>query len=152
MKTIVSRPNPDNITFPITAVAYKGGVSCRMKDGLPIRIDINNKHMVNSYLNSVLSGLHGLEGEIVVHGNEQNLYEKDKPINFTFYVYDTIYKTLPYTERLHDLTYDWDINNTEPEDCICIPENKELNNIDELNKFLIEMLNKGGNIGIMLIE
>ena len=136
----------DKIQYPVLATPKLDGIRCLMVDG--VAMSRSMKPIPNQFVQEQLKGLHGLDGELMVNGDfnqvQSGIMKKAGEPDFTFHVFDKWDRDYGYGLCMEDM--DWlGINNTRAK--LLLPNT--VNNERELTLYLEHCL-KQGYEGIMI--
>lgn len=94
----------DKIQYPVLATPKLDGIRCLMVDG--VAMSRSMKPIPNQYVQEQLKGLHGLDGELMVNGDfnqvQSGIMKKTGEPDFTFHVFDNWSLDYGYPLRLED--------------------------------------------------
>lgn len=134
------------IKYPVLATPKLDGIRCAMVDG--VAMSRNMKPIPNHYIRQQLKGIHGLDGELMVNGDfnevQSGIMSADGEPDFTFHVFDDFSSFLDYKSRIDLL--EWSTFEGFP---IKILVPITINNEEELDAYLEECLADGYE-GIMI--
>lgn len=92
------------IVYPVLATPKLDGIRCLMVDG--VAMSRSMKPIPNQYVQEQLKGLHGLDGELMVNGDfnqvQSGIMKKTGEPDFTFHVFDNWSLEYGYPLRLED--------------------------------------------------
>ena len=101
----------DKIQYPVLATPKLDGIRCLMVDG--VAMSRSMKPIPNLYVQEQLKDLHGLDGELMLNGdfNEvmSGIMSVDGEPDFTYHVFDCFTWEQGYADRVENL--DWNIGN-----------------------------------------
>lgn len=134
------------IQYPVLATPKLDGIRCLMVDG--IAMSRSMKPIPNKYVQACLKGLHGLDGELMVNGDfnevQSGIMKQDGQPYFTFHVFDTFLTwEYPYEKRIDQL--EWDLDHPQCE----LLRPREILSEGELEWYLEDCLHKGYE-GVMI--
>lgn len=134
------------IKYPVLATPKLDGIRCGCVDG--VAKSRNMKPIPNHYVRQQLEGLHGLDGELMVNGDfnevQSGIMSQDGEPNFVFHVFDDFSNPdTPYRERIENI--EWEHNN--PHIQVLYPHT--IHNEQELDCYLEDCLELGYE-GVMI--
>lgn len=142
----------DKIQYPVLATPKLDGIRCLMVDG--VAMSRSMKPIPNQYVQEQLKGLHGLDGELMVNGDfnqvQSGIMKKAGEPDFTFHVFDSFVLGAGYEDRINCL--DWDDHpstNLFEHDNIKVLMPVTIRNEKELLVYLEDCLAKGYE-GVMI--
>ena len=95
------------IVYPVLATPKLDGIRCLMVDG--VAMSRSMKPIPNQYVQEQLKGLHGLDGELMVNGDfnqvQSGIMKKAGEPDFTFHVFDSFTDDCVYHARIDDLEW-----------------------------------------------
>jgi len=97
-------PTLDSVKFPVMSSPKLDGIRCVMVDGVAFSRSL--KRIPNLFIQSELAGLHGLDGELMVHGDFNSVQSAVMSIHgepdFTYEVFDSFADPdVPFKLRIH---------------------------------------------------
>tara|TARA_R110000737_G_scaffold344706_2_gene372230 strand:+ start:810 stop:1673 length:864 start_codon:yes stop_codon:yes gene_type:complete len=136
------------IKYPVLATPKLDGIRCAMVDG--VAMSRNMKPIPNHYIRKQLEGLHGLDGELMVNGDfnevQSGIMSAEGEPDFTFHVFDQFkFPDKSYFHRMEDL--EWFVGYEGLPIKILYPV--AIHNEEELNAYLDKCLEEGYE-GIMI--
>jgi len=135
----------DKIQYPVLATPKLDGIRCLMVDG--VAMSRSMKPIPNQYVQEQLKGLHGLDGELMVNGDfnqvQSGIMKKAGEPDFTFHVFDSFVMGGSYETRVDNLFWGEEHPRTKLLDPIQITNEKDL------LVYLEDCLAKG-NEGVMI--
>lgn len=135
----------DKIQYPVLATPKLDGIRCLMVDG--VAMSRSMKPIPNQYVQEQLKGLHGLDGELMVNGDfnqvQSGIMKKTGEPDFTFHVFDNWSLEYGYPLRLEDT--EWHITNKR----VKVLNPVKIASEDALMLYLDECLAKGYE-GVMI--
>ena len=133
------------IKYPVLATPKLDGIRCAMVDG--VAMSRNMKPIPNHFVRKQLEGLHGLDGELMVNGDfnevQSGIMSADGEPDFTFHVFDSFTLDTTYENRVDWL--EWNLDHPRIR-VLCV---NEIHNEEELNAYLDKCLEEGYE-GIMI--
>lgn len=97
----------DKIQYPVLATPKLDGIRCLMVDG--VAMSRSMKPIPNQYVQEQLKGLHGLDGELMVNGDfnqvQSGIMKKTGEPDFTFHVFDCFTADCSYFARIEDMEW-----------------------------------------------
>lgn len=137
----------DKIRYPVLATPKLDGIRCLMVDG--VAMSRSMKPIPNQYVQEQLKGLHGLDGELMVNGDfnqvQSGIMKKTGEPDFTFHVFDCFTADCSYFARIEDM--EWFGYDDHPRMRILKPI--EITNEEQLLAYLDECL-EAGYEGVMI--
>lgn len=138
----------DKIQYPILATPKLDGIRCLMVDG--VAMSRSMKPIPNQYVQEQLKGLHGLDGELMVNGDfnqvQSGIMKKAGEPDFYYSVFDSFnMEPLNYKERIEEL--EWEGTDDHPRCRILKPI--LITTEDRLTDYLDECL-EAGYEGVMI--
>jgi len=129
----------EKIRFPVLGTPKLDGIRCLMVDG--VAMSRTMKPIPNQFIQEQLRGMHGLDGELMVHGDynavQSGIMKRDGEPDFTYHVFDTFISDIGYAQRIQDLQWADD----QPR-CLLL-EPVAIGDIIELTEYLEECLAAG---------
>jgi len=136
----------DKIQYPVLATPKLDGIRCLMVNG--VAMSRSMKPIPNQYVQEQLRGLHGLDGELMVNGDfnqvQSGIMKKTGEPDFTFHVFDKWDRDYGYGLCMEDL--DW-LGVDNPRAKLLLPN--IVNNEQDLTLYLEHCL-KQGYEGVMI--
>ena len=118
----------DKIQYPVLATPKLDGIRCLMVDG--VAMSRSMKPIPNDYVRHQLEGLHGLDGELMVNGDfnevQSGIMKKSGEPDFTFHVFDSFTEEADYGARVDNLFWGEEHPRTKLLDPIQINNEKDL--------------------------
>lgn len=147
MKTIkpllATKAELDKIRYPVLATPKLDGIRCLMVDG--VAMSRSMKPIPNLFVQKELAGLHGLDGELMVNGDfnevQSGIMKREGEPNFTYHVFDSFIMSGPYDIRIREIGLLEDELNLNPRISTLLPV--LANNESELLLMLEQDLEQG---------
>ena len=102
---LATKADYGKIQYPVLATPKLDGIRCLMVDG--VAMSRSMKPIPNDYVRKQLEGLHGLDGELMVNGDfnevQSGIMKKAGEPDFTFHVFDSFTEVGGYLTRISDL-------------------------------------------------
>lgn len=102
---LATKADYGKIQYPVLATPKLDGIRCLMVDG--VAMSRSMKPIPNDYVRKQLEGLHGLDGELMVNGDfnevQSGIMKKSGEPDFTYHVFDSFTEVGGYLTRISDL-------------------------------------------------
>lgn len=102
---LATKADYGKIQYPVLATPKLDGIRCLMVDG--VAMSRSMKPIPNDYVRKQLEGLHGLDGELMVNGDfnevQSGIMKKSGEPDFTYHVFDDYISPEGYVDRISDL-------------------------------------------------
>lgn len=126
---LATKADLNKLVYPVLATPKLDGIRCLMVDG--IAMSRSMKPIPNGFVQEELAGLHGLDGELMIAGDFNNVQSgimkhTGKP-DFVFHVFDSFVMSGAYIDRVADI--EW----VEDNHRIQVLHPKLIHNEEELN-------------------
>lgn len=142
---LATKAEYDKIKYPVLATPKLDGIRCLMVEGTAMSRSM--KPIPNKFVQEELVGLHGLDGELMLDGDynevQSGIMKLEGRPKFTYWVFDQFNSDEPYIERIEDLF--WKEHTIRVK--ILIPV--RIWNEQELDQYLEDCLAKGYE-GVMI--
>lgn len=104
---LATKAELDKIKYPVLATPKLDGIRCLMVDG--VAMSRSMKPIPNEFVQKELAGLHGLDGELMVNGDfnqvQSGIMKKTGEPDFTFHVFDSFVLGGTYQARMEELAW-----------------------------------------------
>lgn len=104
---LATKADYGKIQYPVLATPKLDGIRCLMVDG--VAMSRSMKPIPNDYVRKQLEGLHGLDGELMVNGDfnevQSGIMKKSGEPDFTYHVFDSFTEEGGYKERIDNLLW-----------------------------------------------
>ena len=146
---LATKADYSKIKYPVLATPKLDGIRCLMVDG--VAMSRSMKPIPNKYIREQLKGLHGLDGELMLNGDFNDvlsgIMSVDGEPDFTYHVFDSFDKPeQEYEDRIEHL--DWDIP-SDYDSIISLLTPIKIRNEQDLEAYLEECLANGYE-GVMI--
>ena len=142
---LATKADYGKIQYPVLATPKLDGIRCLMVDG--VAMSRSMKPIPNDYVRKQLEGLHGLDGELMVNGDfnevQSGIMKKSGEPDFIYHVFDSFTEVGGYAERIDNLTWSDDL----PKCLVLMPV--MIYNEQELDAYLEDCL-EAGYEGVMI--
>ena len=109
---LATKAELDKIRYPVLATPKLDGIRCLMVDG--VAMSRSMKPIPNLFVQKEVAGLHGLDGELMVNGDfndvQSGIMKRDGEPDFTYHVFDRWDRQDKFGLRIRSLyvgEYDW---------------------------------------------
>ena len=142
---LATKADYGKIQYPVLATPKLDGIRCLMVDG--VAMSRSMKPIPNDYVRHQLEDLHGLDGELMVNGDfnevQSGIMKKSGKPDFTFHVFDSFTAEGGYGTRVDNLFWGEEHPRTKLLDPI------QINTEEQLDAYLEKCLAKGYE-GVMI--
>jgi len=99
---LATKAELDKIRYPVLATPKLDGIRCLMVDG--VAMSRSMKPIPNKFVQQELAGLHGLDGELMVNGDfndvQSGIMKQEGEPDFTYHVFDSFVLGNDYESRI----------------------------------------------------
>lgn len=145
---LATKADYDKIQYPVWASPKLDGIRCLMVEG--IAMSRSMKPIPNHFVQEQLKGLHGLDGELMLNGDynqiQSGIMSRDGEPDFTYHVFDSFAdKNNPYGLRLRHIY----LNELDWNERVSILKQTTIHNEEELDIFVAKCIAEGYE-GVMI--
>lgn len=105
---LATKAEYDKIKYPVLATPKLDGIRCLMVDG--VAMSRSMKPIPNKFVQEQLKGLHGLDGELMLNGDfnqvQSGIMSRDGEPDFTYWVFDSYIMDGGYEERVDHMEWE----------------------------------------------